>query len=136
MRIWNACTRVVFYSILFNYEITVKYKWKWLKYFSKNSPWRQIHVCIRLTQFPKHFCHSARDASETSCLNAPTAYPVVEKRWPRKRVIGCQIPNALECSKLSRLRQYVRSRIVLSSSAVGIPQFSKNFWEKMVDYQS
>ena len=41
-----------------------------------------MHLCMRLNQLSKHFCHSDWGISKTRILNASTASSGVEKRWP------------------------------------------------------
>ena len=48
--------------------------------FSKYFPLRSIHLCMRLNQFSKHFCHSDWGLFTTSILNPSTASSGVEKR--------------------------------------------------------
>ena len=50
--------------------------------FSKFSPLRFTHFCMRLSQLPKHFCHSDWGISKTCILNASTASSGVEKPRP------------------------------------------------------
>ena len=46
---------------------------KWLYCFSKYSPLRSIHFCIRSNQFSKHFFHSKAVTSKISVRNVLTA---------------------------------------------------------------
>ena len=53
-------------------------------YFSKYSPLRSKHFCMRLNQLSKHFWHSdwGTRISKTCILNASSASSGVQKRWP------------------------------------------------------
>ena len=83
--------------------------WKSLYCFSKYSPLRSIHFCMRLNQLPKHFCHSDWGIYKICTLNASTASSGVEKRTGIKRshsvpsqdyIVDDSSNRCFECSKM------------------------------------
>jgi len=53
----------------------------WYYYFSRYSPARFIHFCMRSSQLSKHYFHSDWSTSKQWFLYASTACD--ENRWPR-----------------------------------------------------
>ena len=49
--------------------------------FSKYSPLRSIHICMRLNQFSKYFCRSDWSIFKTWILNVSSPSSGVVKRW-------------------------------------------------------
>ena len=86
---------LLYFGIREQNQILINHR-KSLYCFSKHSPLRSIHFCMRLNQLLKHFCHCDWGISKTCILNASSASSGVEKCWSlilffMYEVIWCQV---------------------------------------------